>query len=81
MKPKSLLERFGPWQVVAAAIDPGFAFGSSMDKAAAYAISALIVGFGVWILIAGLNSSAPALWICVALIPIAIGLWSAFGDT
>jgi len=37
-----------------------------MDKAAAYAISALIVGFGVWILIAGLSYSAPALWICVA---------------
>ncbi|SIO54965.1 hypothetical protein SAMN05443247_07954 [Bradyrhizobium erythrophlei] len=52
-----------------------------MDKAAAYAISALIAGFGVWVLIAGLNSSAPALWICVALIPIAIGVWSAFGDT
>ncbi|WMT70927.1 hypothetical protein [Bradyrhizobium sp. Ash2021] len=52
-----------------------------MDKAAAYAISALIVGFGVSILIAGLSSSAPALWICVGLIPIAIGVWSAFGDT
>jgi hypothetical protein len=53
-----------------------------MDKAAAYAISALIVGFGVWvILIAGLSSSAPALWICLALIPIAIGLWSALCDT
>jgi len=55
-----------------------------MDKAAAYAISALIVGFGVWILIAGLSSSAPALWICIALIPIAVGAWSAFsafGDT
>ena len=63
------------------AIDPSFAFGSIMDKAAAYAISALIVGFGVWILIAGLNSSAPALWICVALTPISIGVWSAFGDT
>jgi hypothetical protein len=49
-----------------------------MDKAAAYAISALIVGFGVWILIAGLSSSAPALWICVALIAIAVGAWSAF---
>jgi hypothetical protein len=50
-----------------------------MDKAAAYAISAGIVGFGVWIAIAGLSSSAPALWICVALIPIAIGLASAYG--
>jgi hypothetical protein len=75
------LERFGPKQVVAAAIDPGLTFGSSMDKAAAYAISALIVGFGVWILIAGLSSSAPALWICLALIPIAIGLSSGFCDT
>jgi hypothetical protein len=52
-----------------------------MDKAAAYAISALIVGFGVCILVAGLSSSTPVLWISVALIPIAIGLWSAFCDT
>jgi hypothetical protein len=52
-----------------------------MDKAAAYAISALIAGFGVWILIAGLSSNAPAFWICVALIPMVIGLWSAFCDT
>jgi hypothetical protein len=50
-----------------------------MEKAAAYAISAIIVGFGLWILIAGLSSSAPALWICVALVPIAIGLISLFG--
>jgi hypothetical protein len=52
-----------------------------MEKAAAYAISAFLVGFGLWILIAGLSSNAPALWICAALIPIAIGLISAFGDT
>ena len=52
-----------------------------MEKAAAYAISAIIVGFGLWILIAGLSSSVPALWICAALIPIAVGLLSAFGDT
>jgi hypothetical protein len=45
-----------------------------MEKAAAYAISAFLVGFGLWILIAGLSSNAPALWICAALIPIAIGL-------
>jgi hypothetical protein len=51
-----------------------------MEKAAAYAISASIVGFGLWILVAGLNSSTPALWICAGLIPIAIGLLSAFGD-
>jgi hypothetical protein len=44
-----------------------------MEKAAAYAISAFIVGFGLWILIAGLSSSVPALWICAALIPIAVG--------
>ena len=50
-----------------------------MEKAAAYAISAFIVGFGLWIVIAGLSSSAPALWICAALIPITIGLLSAFG--
>ena len=53
-----------------------------MEKAAAYAISAFIV-FGLWILIAGLglSSSVPALWICAALIPIAVGLLSAFGHT
>jgi len=52
-----------------------------MEKAAAYAISAFIVGIGLWILIAGLSSSVPALWICAALIPIAVGLLSAFGHT
>jgi hypothetical protein len=52
-----------------------------MEKAAAYAISAFLVGFGLWILIAGLSSIAPALWICAALIPIAIGLISAVGHT
>ena len=52
-----------------------------MEKAAAYAISAIIVGFGLWILIAGLSSSAPALRICAALLPITIGLLSAFGPT
>jgi hypothetical protein len=51
------------------------------EKAAAYAISAGLVGFGVWIAIAGLSSSAPAIWICAALIPIAVGLVSAFGPT
>ena len=50
-----------------------------VDKATAYAISAFIVGFGVWILVAGLNSSTPALWSGVALVPIAIGFISAFG--
>jgi hypothetical protein len=51
-----------------------------MDKALAYAISGFIVGFGIWILFVGLRSSAPALWSCVALLPIAIGLWSAAAD-
>jgi len=50
-----------------------------MDKALAYAISALIVGFGVWIFVAGLSSTAPALCAVTALIPIVIGLLSAFG--
>jgi hypothetical protein len=54
--------------------------GSNMEKALAYAISA-IIGFGLWILIAGLTSIAPALWICAAVIPITIGLLSAFGPT
>ena len=60
---------------------PGFAFGSSMEKAVAYAISLGIAGFGLWIIIAGLSSSVPALWICAGLIPIVIGLTSAFGPT
>lgn len=51
-----------------------------MEKALAYLVAAGIVGFGVWILIAGLSSGTPALWTCVALIPIVIGLLSAFGD-
>jgi hypothetical protein len=51
-----------------------------MDRAVAYAVSAFIVGFGLWILVLGLTSSAPAFWACVAFIPIAIGLLSAFGD-
>jgi hypothetical protein len=51
-----------------------------MERALAYLISAGIVGFGAWIFIAGLSSGAPALWACAALIPVAIGLLSAFGD-
>ncbi|MHC2619186.1 hypothetical protein ACVIW2_001218 [Bradyrhizobium huanghuaihaiense] len=50
-----------------------------MDKAVAYAISVLLVGFGAWILIAGLSSGSPVLWTVVALVPITIGLVSAFG--
>ncbi|TFV75310.1 hypothetical protein E4K64_16540 [Bradyrhizobium frederickii] len=53
--------------------------GRAMDTIVAYAISAFIVGFGIGIFIAGLNSGAPALWACVALIPVLIGLLSAFG--
>jgi hypothetical protein len=49
-----------------------------MERAIAYVISAGIVGFGVWILIVGLNTIAPAFWACASLIPIAIGLLSAF---
>jgi len=52
-----------------------------MDRLAAYAISAFIVGFGLWILFAGLSSSAPAIWICAALITLAVGFSSAFGPT
>ncbi|TYL99193.1 hypothetical protein FXB40_03545 [Bradyrhizobium rifense] len=50
-----------------------------MGKAAGYAISVGIVGFGAWVLVAGLYSSAPAFWVCVALVPIAVGVWSACG--
>ena len=73
-------ERSGSQRVVEA-IDPSFDVGTNMENAAAYAISVCIVGFGLWILIAGLSSSAPTLWICAALFPIAIGLLSAFGQT
>lgn len=51
-----------------------------MEKELAYAISFVILAFGAWILGAGFYSAAPALWALVALIPIAIGLLSAFGD-
>jgi hypothetical protein len=51
-----------------------------MDKTIAYGISGLVVGFGLWILIAGLGSASPFLWAFVALIPIVIGLLSAFGN-
>jgi hypothetical protein len=51
-----------------------------MEKAAAYLISAGIIAFGIWILIAGLGSGPPALWTCVAFVPVVIGLASAFGD-
>ena len=51
-----------------------------MNKAFAYGISALIVGFGLSMLIADLDSTAlAALWVITALIPIAIGILSAFG--
>jgi hypothetical protein len=52
-----------------------------MDKALAYAISAVIVGFGVWIFVAGLGSSSPVLWAVIALVPISIGVISAFGPS
>jgi uncharacterized Tic20 family protein len=50
-----------------------------MEKAVAYAISAALVGIGVLILVVGLSSSSPALWVVVALVPITIGIVSAFG--
>ncbi len=51
-----------------------------MDRALAFVISAGTVGFGIWIFVACLRSSAPALLTCAALFPIVIGLVSAFGD-
>ncbi|MEK9284379.1 MULTISPECIES: hypothetical protein [unclassified Bradyrhizobium] len=51
-----------------------------MDRTIAYAISVFIVVFGVGILVAGLSSSSPALWVCVAVIPVAIGLISLLGN-
>ncbi|MET4321451.1 hypothetical protein [Bradyrhizobium sp. CSS354] len=50
-----------------------------MEKAVAYAISAALVGIGVLILVVGLSSNSPALWVVVALVPITIGIVSAFG--
>jgi hypothetical protein len=50
-----------------------------VEKALAYAISAGIAGFGMWILVAGFGSGATLLS-CIALMPIAIGLLSADGD-
>jgi hypothetical protein len=52
----------------------------AMEKAVAYAVSAFIVVFGVVILLIGIQSSSPAIWTCVAVVLIAIGLVSAFGD-
>ncbi len=40
-----------------------------MDKAVAYAVSAFIVGFGIWILVAGLNPTGRPYWVVLALIP------------
>ncbi|WP_146101238.1 hypothetical protein [Bradyrhizobium sp. AC87j1] len=71
------LERLVPRRVLETSIL--LLVGRPMDTVAAYAISAFIVGFGVGIFVAGLNSGAPALWACVALIPVAIGLLSVFG--
>lgn len=50
-----------------------------MEKTVAYGIAALLVGFDVWILVAGLSSSSAALWTVVALVPNTIGIVSAFG--
>ena len=61
--------------------DPPLLVDRPMEKALAYAISALIVSFGLSIFAVGLGSSSPALWAIVGLIPIAIGLMSAFGPS
>jgi hypothetical protein len=50
-----------------------------MEKAIAFAISAGIACFGAWILVAALYSNTPVA-VCLALLPVAIGLMSAFGD-
>jgi hypothetical protein len=51
-----------------------------MEGTLGYTISAAIVGFGSWVFVGGLNSGAPISLACAALIPVAIGLVSAFGD-
>jgi len=53
----------------------------AMHRAVAYAISTVIVLLGVWIIAAGVSSGSPVLWIVVGLVPIVIGLVSAFGPT
>jgi hypothetical protein len=40
-----------------------------MEGTLAYTISAAIVGFGIWVFVDGLNSGAPILLACAALIP------------
>lgn len=52
-----------------------------MENALAYAISALILGFGLLIFVADLGSSSPVLWTIVGLVPVAVGLMSAVGPT
>ncbi|MCS3765815.1 MULTISPECIES: hypothetical protein [Bradyrhizobium] len=52
-----------------------------MEKAVAHAISIGIVGFGAWGLVAGRASSVPIFWSCVALVAIAVGIWSACSDS
>jgi hypothetical protein len=51
-----------------------------MERTLAYLVSVGIIGFGAWIFVAGLSSSAPAFWTCAALMPIAVGLVSLFGE-
>jgi hypothetical protein len=53
---------------------------SPMDETLAYAISAGLVGFGIWVFVVGLSSSSPILLACAALVLVATGLMSAFGD-
>jgi hypothetical protein len=49
-----------------------------MDKALGYGVSGLIVGFGIWISVVGQGSASPLLWDLIALVPMVIGLASAF---
>ena len=69
---------FWPAASPTGAIDPVLLLDRPMDQAFAYAISALVVGVGVGIFVAGLSSSSPALWTVVALDHILIGFVCAF---
>jgi hypothetical protein len=51
-----------------------------MEGTLAYTVSAAMVGFGIWVFVDGLHSGAPILSACAALMTVAIGLMSAFGD-
>ena len=51
-----------------------------MEGALAYMVSAVLVGFGIWVFVDGMHSVAPIFTTFAALTTVTIGLVSAFGD-